>query len=113
MSLNRKLNIALTTGLLSIGVTLGTAQLSEAAPATISCAYGHVCGVDDAGRRFDFSICGRNEPLALSGPGEFFNNQTPGTAVHWLNADGSIYGGAAAGAHGYIDWTHVWFVRAC
>lgn len=113
MSLSRKLNLALTSSLLAIGATIGTAQVSEAKPATISCAYGHVCGVDGHGQRFDFSKCGRNEPIGLSGPGEFFNNQTPGTFVHWLRSDGSVWGADNAGQHGYIDWTDIWYVRAC
>ncbi|MDH6522541.1 hypothetical protein M2163_000949 [Streptomyces sp. SAI-135] len=113
IKLSRKLNLALAASFLAIGATLGTAQVSEAKPATISCAYGHVCGVDNYGHRFDFSACGRNEPIGLSGPGEFFNNQTPGTWVKWLRSDGSTYGADAAGQHGYIDWTPIWWVRAC
>jgi hypothetical protein len=113
MSLRRKLNLALATSLLTVGVTLGTAHVSEAKPATISCAYGHFCGVDWTGNRFDIYKCGPKVPIGLSGPGEFFNNQTPGTSVTWYDAGGWATGGASSGASGYIDWTHIWYVKAC
>jgi len=113
MGLRRKLNLVLTTALLVTGATLGTAQVSEAKPAAISCAYGHVCGVDGHGQRFDFSACGRNEPIGLSGPGEYFNHQTPGTRALFLRSDGSIEWSIASGDDGYIDWTPIWWVRAC
>ncbi|MFJ9729546.1 hypothetical protein ACIRP3_43170 [Streptomyces sp. NPDC101209] len=113
MRLTRKLTLALTTSLLAIGATLGTAQVSEAKPATIPCAYGHTCGVDYDGNRYDFFKCGIRYPVALSGPGEYFNNQTPGTAVRWYRADGSPWGVASSGSHNYIDWTDIWWVQAC
>jgi len=113
MSLRRNLNLALATSLLTVGVTLATAHVSEAKPATIPCRYGHVCGVDGHGQRFDLSKCGEKVPIGLSGPGEFFNNQTPGTWVTWYWADGTVYGRDASGQAGYIDWTPIWWVQAC
>ncbi|WP_280854362.1 MULTISPECIES: hypothetical protein [unclassified Streptomyces] len=113
MSFSRKINLGLAASLLAIGATLGTAQVSEAQPATISCAYGHVCGVDWTGNRFDFYKCGPKQPIGLSGPGEFFNNQTPGTTAYWYGADGYETGFARSGVSGYIDWTHIWYVKAC
>jgi hypothetical protein len=113
MGLSRKLSLGVASSLLAAGATLGIPQVSEAAPATISCAYGHVCGVDWNGLRFDFYKCGVNEPIGLSGPGEFYNHQTPGTAVKWLRANGQPWGVASSGSSGYIDWTDIWFVRAC
>ncbi len=113
MRLKRKLTLALSAGVLAVGATLATAQVSEAAPAALSCAYGHFCGADGFGHRFDVYKCGVRVPIGLSGPGEYYNHQTPGTWAHWYNADGSISGGAVAGVDDYLDWTHVWYVQAC
>jgi hypothetical protein len=52
-------------------------------------------------------------PIGLSGYGEFYNHQTPGTWAHWYDASGNTVGGANAGVSGYEDWTHVWYVKAC
>ncbi|MER5509391.1 hypothetical protein ABT052_29250 [Streptomyces sp. NPDC002766] len=113
MSLSRKLNLALAASLLAVGATLGTAQASEAAPANLSCAYGHFCGVDDYGHSFDVYKCGVRTPIGLSGPGEMFNNQTPGTYATWYYANGNWAGTVKSGAHAYIDWTPIWWVQAC
>ncbi|MFJ9351697.1 hypothetical protein [Streptomyces sp. NPDC101237] len=113
MSFRRKINLGIAASLLAAGATLGTAQVSEAAPATLSCAYGHFCGADGFGHRFDVSQCGVRVPIGLTGPGEFYNHQTPGTWAHWYNADGSLSGASDAGIDSYIDWTHVWYVQAC
>ncbi|MFG2480915.1 hypothetical protein [Streptomyces fagopyri] len=113
MILGRKLNLALTASFLAIGATIGAAQMSEAAPANLSCAYGHFCGVDDLGNRFDVSKCGVRVPIGLSGPGEMFNNQTPGTYANWYYANGNWAGTIAPGAHSYIDWTPIWYVQPC
>lgn len=113
MKLRRKINLVLATILMTAGVTLGTAQISEAKPSTIPCAYGHFCGVDGYGHSFDVSKCGVMVPIGLSGPGEFFNNQTPGTRAWWYGADGGSSGFADSGQHGYLDWTPVWWVKPC
>ena len=91
----------------------GATHASQATPATISCAYGHFCGQDNNGRRFDVSKCGVTVPIGLSGPGEYFNNQTPETWAYWYDAGGNILGAANSGVSHYIDWTHVWYVKPC
>ncbi|MGW6792414.1 hypothetical protein [Streptomyces chartreusis] len=113
MSLSRKLNRGLAASLLAIAATLGTAQVSDAAPANLSCAYGHFCGVDDYGHSFDVWKCGVRVPIGLSGPGEMYNHQTPGTNATWYYANGQWVGVIVSGAHAYIDWTHIWYVQAC
>jgi len=88
-------------------------QESAVETAAISCAYGHFCGEDDNGHRFDVYKCGSLVPIGLSGPGAYFNNQTPGTAAHWYDAGGHVMAKIASGDSGYTDWTHVWWVKAC
>lgn len=88
-------------------------QESAVETAAISCAYGHFCGEDDAGRRLDVYKCGSLVPVALSGLGAYFNNQTPGTRAYLYDSGGYVTGGIPSGSSGYIDWTHVWWVKPC
>lgn len=104
--------LATATAVAAISLGIGTTSAS-AAPATISCPYGHFCGQDDSGDRFDVYKCGVKTPIGLSGLGEFFNNQTPNTIATWYDSAGNPRGGSTSGVSGYIDWTNIWFVKAC
>jgi len=108
-----KLATAVAVAAVTMGIGAVPAQASAVETAAISCAYGHFCGEDDAGRRLDVYKCGSLVPVALSGLGAYFNNQTPGTRAYLYDSGGYVTGGIPSGSSGYIDWTHVWWVKPC
>jgi hypothetical protein len=128
-----KSTLAAVTAIAAVGLGVGTASASAASatapqvhkstaahvapasaakPLNLACAYGHFCGQDSHGGRIDLYRCVK-VPIGLSGPGEYFNNQTPGTWAVWYDSAGNELGGAEDGVDTYIDWTRIWYVKPC
>jgi hypothetical protein len=85
----------------------------KAAPA-LSCGYGHICGQGANGNRFDYLKCNTVYQLPnLVGNGPLNNNQTPGTVANFFDHNGGFLFSSTAPEQREVNWTPVWFVRAC
>lgn len=103
----------LAAGALMIGSAAGGALPASAAPA-LNCAYESVCGQGANGHSFSFAKCNQVEQLpGLVGSGPLNNNQTPGTRADFYDHDGNLLFSSTAPEQRTVDWTPVWYVRAC
>lgn len=95
---------------------LSAEQMSTAAKAApaLGCAYGHICGQGANGNRFDYLKCKTVYQLPnLVGNGPLNNNQTPGTVANFYDHNGGFLFSSTAPDQHDVNWTPVWFVRAC
>jgi hypothetical protein len=86
----------------------------SAAPESMSCRYTYVCGRAANGNSFAYARCGQvNQLPNLVGRGPLYNNQTRGTVATFYGRNGQYLFSSRAPEKRTVNWTPVWFVRAC
>lgn len=109
---NRFMSVAAALSAVT-GIVLGLPDTASASTATVSCALGHFCGVDNGGNRIDYYRCHVNYAVELWGLGEYNNNnQTGGAWVGFYDANGNLLRASGPG-HMYINWDPIYSVTLC
>ncbi|MFI9202222.1 hypothetical protein [Streptomyces sp. NPDC053048] len=89
-------------------------QRGGAAKVNLDCPYYFVCGQAANGSYFQFKTCNFEFQLPnLVGSGPLVNNQTAGTVARFYGKNRNLLFTSRAYDSRTVDWTPVWYVRAC
>ncbi|WP_050515130.1 hypothetical protein [Streptomyces rimosus] len=113
----------LVTTLLAAGTLLGGSLIGTSASAAertappkprLDCPYYFVCGQAANGSWFRYKDCNFEFQLPnLIGSGPLINNQTAGTVARFYDKSHRLLFTSRAYESRTVNWTPVWYVRAC
>jgi hypothetical protein len=118
-TLSRLAAALLSAALLAGGTLVAATALGPSAAAypsrtaVLPCRHGHLCGADQHGHSFDYSVCQEYRLPGLVGIGLYNNNQTTGTRAIFYEANHFEAFHIKAPNHGRMNWTPIEFVRPC
>ncbi|GCD40126.1 hypothetical protein OEIGOIKO_07983 [Streptomyces chrestomyceticus JCM 4735] len=116
----RKLVMPLLAAATLVGGSMIGASGSSAAERTVppkpqlDCPYYSVCGQAANGSSFRYTTCNFEFQLPnLVGSGPLVNNQTAGTVARFYDKNRRLLFTSTAYDSRTVNWTPVWYVRAC